>query len=108
MLIQLDQSTLAYMTAALEGVCKRIPPEKDSSDLRKRIADAMISCANNNHHTYVDFEEAGLNVLNEACQLRATTSLVRTWRPQWFKDAISACRAFFKSKSVESRNLGSV
>lgn len=42
MLIELDQSTLAYMTAALEGVCKKIPPEKDSGDLRKRIADAMI------------------------------------------------------------------
>ena len=106
MLIQLDQSTLAYMTAALEGVCKRIPPEKDSSDLRKRIADAMISCANNNHHTYVDFEEAGLKVLKQACQLRGAER--RTWRPQRFKDATSACWAFFRSKSVESRNLRSV
>jgi hypothetical protein len=34
MLIDFDQSTLAYMTAALECVCKKIPPEKDSAQLR--------------------------------------------------------------------------
>ena len=45
MLIDLDQNTVANMTAALESVCKRIPTGKDSRDTRKRIADAMIACA---------------------------------------------------------------
>ena len=41
MLIELDQSTLANMTAALEAVCKKLPPDKDSHESRKQIADAM-------------------------------------------------------------------
>ena len=45
MLIDLDQNTVANMTAALEYVCKRIPAGKDCRDTRKRIADAMIGSA---------------------------------------------------------------
>jgi hypothetical protein len=65
MLLQFDQSTLAYMTAALEQVCKKIPPEIDSNALRKRIADEMIASARAYRRTFPDFEEAGLKVLNE-------------------------------------------
>jgi len=36
----MDQNTIAKMTAALEYVCKKIPPDKDSNALRKRIGDA--------------------------------------------------------------------
>ena len=35
MLLTLDQTTVANMTAALEHVCKQIPPEKDSHVVRK-------------------------------------------------------------------------
>lgn len=65
MLIDLDQATLTYMTAALEGVCNKIPPEEDSSVLRKRIADEMIAAARADRRSFVDFEEAGMKVLNE-------------------------------------------
>ena len=65
MLLDLDQSTLAYMTAALEDVCKRIPPEKDSSELRKQIADAMIASAKAYRRSFSDFEAAGMKVLDE-------------------------------------------
>jgi hypothetical protein len=64
MLLEFDQSTLAYMTAALEQVCKRIPPEIDSSELRKRIADEMIASARAYRRTYPDFEQAGLKILD--------------------------------------------
>jgi hypothetical protein len=47
------------MTAALEYVCKRISPEKDSRELRKRIADAMIACGHAGKRTLVDFQDAG-------------------------------------------------
>ena len=65
MLIDLDPTTLTYMTAALEGVCNKIPPEEDSSELRKRIADEMIAAAKADRRSFADFEEAGMKVLNE-------------------------------------------
>jgi hypothetical protein len=65
MLIDLDPTTLTYMTAALEGVCNKIPPEADSSELRKRIADEMIAAAKAHRRSFADFEEAGMKVLNE-------------------------------------------
>jgi len=53
------------MTAALESVCKQIPPGEDCHDLRKRIGDAMISCANSGRRTLIDFQNAGNAVLDE-------------------------------------------
>ena len=70
MLIEFDQSTLAYMTAALEYVCKKIPLEKDSSELRKRIADEMIASAKANRRAFNDFQEAGMKALNEVAKPR--------------------------------------
>jgi len=58
MLTEFDQSTLANMTAALDYVCKKIPVDKDSHDVRKRIAEAIIARANAGRRTYVDFETA--------------------------------------------------
>jgi hypothetical protein len=68
MLTEFDQNTIANMTAALESVCKRIPPEKDSHDLRKRIGAAMIECANRGRRTFVDFQEVGTDVLAKSLQ----------------------------------------
>jgi hypothetical protein len=45
MLIDLDQNTLANMTAALEFVCKRLPVDKDTPARRKQIADELIARA---------------------------------------------------------------
>ena len=45
MLVEFDQTTIDNMTTALSAVCKKIPPEKDSYELRKRIADTMVECA---------------------------------------------------------------
>jgi hypothetical protein len=63
MLTEFDQNTIANMTAALEYVCKRIPPEKDTSDLRKQIGAAMIACANRGRRTFIDFQNAGTDAL---------------------------------------------
>ncbi len=65
MLTEFDQSTVANMTAALEYVCRRISPEKDSRELRKRIADAIIKCGSAGKRTFVDFQDAGIKVLDE-------------------------------------------
>jgi hypothetical protein len=69
MLIEYDQSTMANMTAALDSVCKHIPLGCDTSELRKRIADAMIVSARAGRKNFVDFRAAGMTVVVE---LRAT------------------------------------
>jgi hypothetical protein len=68
MLIELDQNTLANMTAALESVCRRLAAEQDTSDARKRIADAIVACAKSGRRNYVDFEAAGAKTLTEIMQ----------------------------------------
>jgi hypothetical protein len=65
MLTEFDQNTIANMTAALEYVCKRIPPEKDTHDLRKQIGATMIQCANRGSRTFIDFQNAGTKALAE-------------------------------------------
>jgi hypothetical protein len=75
MLTDFDQNTVAMMTAALEYVCKRIPSDKDSHELRKRIADAMVACGHEGRRTLIDFQEAGEKVLDE---------VVRPRRFNWF------------------------
>jgi hypothetical protein len=51
------------MTAALEYVCKKIPAERDTHELRKRIADVMIACANDGTRTFIDLQNAGLKAM---------------------------------------------
>jgi hypothetical protein len=75
MLINFDQNTLAHMTAALEFVCKKLPKEKDSSEARKRVADAMIACAKVGKRNYTDFVDTGTKTLKE---------LMRPTRFDWF------------------------
>ena len=65
MLTDLDQTTIANMTAALDTVCKKIPPAKDCHELRKQIADAMIALAGERKRTFIDFQNAGLEILDE-------------------------------------------
>ena len=65
MLTEFDQNTIANMTAALEYVCKRIPPDEDCHEIRKRIADAMIACGRAGRRTLFDFQDAGNKVLDE-------------------------------------------
>jgi hypothetical protein len=66
LLTEFDQNTIANMTAALEYVCKKIPADKDSHEMRKRIADAMVSCGHAGRRTLVDFQNAGMKVLEES------------------------------------------
>jgi hypothetical protein len=65
MLIEFDQTTIANLTAALDIVSKKIPPDKDSHEIRKRIADAMIACARSGRRTLIDFQDVGFKILDE-------------------------------------------
>jgi len=80
MLTELDQNTIANMTAALEYVCNKIPVDRDAHELRKRIADAMIACANGGTRTFVDFQNAGLKALDEALSPSGASWLGRLFR----------------------------
>lgn len=80
MLTELDQNTIANMTAALEYVCKKIPADKDSHDFRKHIAAAMIARANSGTRAFVDFQNAGLAALEEMVSPSGTNWLNRLFR----------------------------
>jgi hypothetical protein len=66
MLTEFDQNTIANMTAALDHVCKKIPPDKDTNELRKQIANALIHSARTGRRNLIDLQNAGLKVLTEA------------------------------------------
>ena len=68
MLLNLDQSTVANMTAALEYVCKQIPPESDSHETRKAIADAMLAGAKDGTRSLPQLQEIGSAKLKEIVQ----------------------------------------
>ena len=63
MLTEFDQNTIANMTAALDYVCKKIPADRDSTELRKKIANELIQCARSGKHTVIDLQNAGLKIL---------------------------------------------
>jgi hypothetical protein len=46
MLIEFDQTTMANMTAALEHACNKLPPNKDTHENRKRIAEGKCAFRN--------------------------------------------------------------
>lgn len=75
MITEFDQNTIANMTAALDYVCKKIPPQRDSADLRKRIGNEIIRCAKSGKRKVVELQQAGLGVL------QAET---RAKRSNWF------------------------
>lgn len=52
-MLEFDQHRLANMTAALDWVCKKIPPNQDTPDIRKQIADAMVASAKTGRRTYL-------------------------------------------------------
>ena len=56
MLTKFDQNTIANMTAALDYVCKKIPADRDSTELRKQIANELIQCARSRKHTLIELQ----------------------------------------------------
>jgi hypothetical protein len=76
MLNEFYQSTIANMTAALDFVCKKITADRDSNELRKRIAEALMQCARTGRHTLIDLKRAGMKALEEPAK---PTSLFAAW-----------------------------
>ena len=59
MLTEFDQTTIANMTAALDFVRKKIPADKDSNELRKRIGDELVRCARMGRRSLIDLHKPG-------------------------------------------------
>jgi hypothetical protein len=80
MLTEFDQSTIANMTAALEFVCKKIPANLDTRELRKQLSSSIISAANNGASSFVDFQNAGLKTLDGILRPPKSNRLSRLFR----------------------------
>jgi ketopantoate reductase len=78
-MLTLDQSTIANMTAALDFVCKKIPADKDSKELRKRIADELLRSAHAGRITLIELQQAGMKIVEEIKPSRS--SWFGWWRP---------------------------
>lgn len=63
-MLQFDQSTLANMTAALEYVCRKLPPDKDNPAIRKYIADEILAEAQKGKVSHGELASVGLRVVN--------------------------------------------
>jgi hypothetical protein len=63
-ILNFDQTTLANMTAALEYVCRKLPPERDNAAIRKYIAEEMVTACKMGKTTLCDLSGVGLNVVN--------------------------------------------
>jgi hypothetical protein len=75
MLTELDQTTMADITSALDYVCKQLPADKDSHATRKQIADAMVARTLSGRRSLDDLQTVGLRVLAE---------ITRPPRFRWF------------------------
>jgi hypothetical protein len=53
------------MTAALDYVCKKIPSDRYSNELRKQIADELLRRARNGEHTLIELQQAGMKIVEE-------------------------------------------
>ena len=64
-MLKFDQNTIANMTAALEYVCMKVPPEINVPTLRNQIADAITAAAENKQVSLAQLKDAGLVVVND-------------------------------------------
>ena len=63
-MLQFDQSTLANMTAALEYVCRKLPPEKDNPAIRNYIADEILAACRKGQRSHEELTDVGLKIVN--------------------------------------------
>jgi hypothetical protein len=61
-LLSLDQTTLANMTAALEYVYRKLPPDRDNRTIRKDIKEDLIAAANAGQTSLDALTNVGLNL----------------------------------------------
>jgi hypothetical protein len=63
-ILKVNQTTPANITAALEYVCRKLPPDRDNPAIRKYIAEEIVAASNKGETTLGDLAGAGLMVVN--------------------------------------------
>jgi hypothetical protein len=63
-MLHFDQTTLANMTAALEYVCRKLPPKQDTPAIRKHIAADLSGADKGANLAYLT--TVGLKVVNDS------------------------------------------
>ena len=63
-MLQFDQSTLANMTAALEYVCRKLPPDRDNPAIRKHIAAEIVAACQKGQTSHEELASVGLKIVN--------------------------------------------
>lgn len=63
-LLKFDQTTVANMTAALEFVYLKLPPDRDNPAVRKQVAQAIIAAADDGEASLAELKNAGLKIVN--------------------------------------------
>jgi hypothetical protein len=82
MLTEFDQTTIANMTAS-DYICKKIPKERDSNELRKRIAEELMQSACLGKRSVVDLQAPGLKLAQRTvCPNDFRWFGVFNWRPR--------------------------
>jgi urease gamma subunit len=62
-MIEFDTNVLAFMTAALEQICKKL--KEDTPEARKYVAGKLIKCAKSGKKSMAHLIEAGEQALAE-------------------------------------------
>ena len=78
-MLKFDPGTISSMTAALDYVCRKMPPNVDNAVNRKRIADAIMASAEDGKFSLFELRSAGLQVLNDVLYPPR-----RSWLPKMF------------------------
>ena len=63
-LLKFDQTTLANMTAALEYIYLKLPPDRDKPAIRKQIAQVIVATADSGKVSLSELTNAGLKIVN--------------------------------------------
>jgi hypothetical protein len=77
--VTVSRSLSRSVTAALDLVCRKIHPDRDSNELRKLIADELIRRAQAAGITLIELQKAGMNILQETGK-RAKSGWFGWWK----------------------------
>jgi hypothetical protein len=86
-MLEFDTNTLAFMTAALEHVCRKL--KIDTPEVRKFVADRLVECAKSGRRSIAELIKAGEQAASETNAGESGSS--------WWRKLIGGRRASTRS-----------
>jgi hypothetical protein len=109
MLTEFDQTTIANMTAALDFICKKIPADKDTNELRKRIGDELVRCARMGRRSLIDLQQAGMKMMEETATptrwVRMEVASVESFRALRLQPSSTGRRMALRSSTLVPHDI---